>query len=107
MQYFIDHIQVYASVNQKGLALQKFVLQYKHMLVADYNTLCHLRDTIKAKIDELNKAYPRTIPLSFDETGGQWTVYPKENSEKTVLYLQYEKVRGIYSTPCNARGDVS
>ena len=107
MQYFIDLIQQYASVNLKGSDLQDFVSQFEHMIIDDDDALCQLRNTIKAKIVELDKAYPRTIPLSFDVTGQQWSVYPKGNPEKLVLYLQYEKVRGIYSTPPDARGDVS
>lgn len=102
MQYFIDHIQQYASVNLKGSDLQDFVSRYENMIIADYDALCQLRDTIKSKIVELDKDYPRTIPLSFDVTGRQWTVYPKGKPDKIVLYIQFKEVRGIYRVS-NAR----
>ena len=94
MQYFIDHIQQYASVNLKGSDLQDFVSQFEHVLIEDDIALRQLRDLIKEKIAELDKAYPRTTPLSFDVTGQLWSVYPKGNPDKMVLYLRYEVVRG-------------
>lgn len=98
MAYFIDNIKQYANVNLKGSDLQDFVSQFEHVIVEDDIALRQLRDLIKEKISELDKAYPRTKPLSFYVTGQSWSVYPKGDPDKMVLYLQYTVVRGYRSS---------
>lgn len=98
--YFIDYIKTYSNTKNKGRELQQFIDQFKQMLVKDDLSMDALKAEIEKEIERLNKAYPRTLPLSlttYKSVGrGQWTVWVKSNCDKMVFVLHWLEVLGTY-----------
>lgn len=100
MAYFIDYIQTYRSVNNKGRELQQYIRKFTQRLVKDDLSMDALKSEIGQEIDRLNKAYPRSQKLVLDdyktEDGGRWTAWVEENSDKIVFVLSWKDVLGTY-----------
>lgn len=100
MQYFIDTITTYRSVNQKGHELQQYVCQFEQRLIADELSLDAMKCDIEHQIKFLNEKYPRSHPICLESysngSHGQWSVYVKGNTDKVVCIIHYEKVLGYY-----------
>ena len=99
--YFIDHIKTYSNTNNKGRELQQYIGQFLQRLVKDDLSMDALKAEIENEIERLNKAYPRTQPLSLTTyksvSRGQWTVWVKSNCDKMVFVLNWLEVLGTYS----------
>lgn len=100
MQYFIDHITTYSSVNQKGYELQQYVCQFEQRLIANDCSLDALKCDIEHQIKYLNEKYPRSRPICLESYSsgsyGQWSVYVAGNTDKVVCVIHYKKVLGCY-----------
>lgn len=66
MLYFIDNIKTYANVNRKGRALQIFVQQFDHHLIADECSLDALKCEVEHEIQKQNEKYPRSRSVRLD-----------------------------------------
>ena len=101
MKYFIDNIKTYASANNKGRALQRFVLQFDRHLIADECSLDALKCDIEHQIKVMNEKYPRSRPVLLDVhdtgKGGKWTIQIEDDSDSIVCIISYEKVTGYYA----------
>lgn len=100
MQYFIDTITTYRSVNQKGHELQQYVCQFEQRLIADELSLDAMKCDIEHQIKFLNEKYPRSHPICLESysngSHGQWSVYVKGNTDKVVCIIHYKNVLGYY-----------
>lgn len=100
MAYFIDYIKTYASTNNKGRELQRYIVRFEQMLVTDELSMDALKEEVKQEIERLNKAYPRAKPLELDSYigrgYGQWQAWVKDNSDKIVFVLSWKSVLGTY-----------
>lgn len=98
--YFIDYIKTYSNTNNKGRELQQFIGKYVQRIVKDDLSMDALKAEIEREIERLNKAYPRTQPLSLtsykSEGRGQWTVRVKGNCDKMVFVMNWLEVLGTY-----------
>lgn len=101
MMYFIDDIKTYVNVNQKGRALQIFVQQFDHHLIAEECSLDALKCEIEHEIQKQNEKYPRSRPVRLDaievRKGGQWTILVEEDPNSVVCIISYQKVMGYYA----------
>mgnify|MGYP000105614109 CR=1 FL=1 len=101
MYYFIDNIKTYTSVNKKGKALQLYVQQFDHHLIADECSLDALKCDIEHQIKIMNEKYPRSRPVLLNVhdngKGGQWTILVEHDSDSIVCIISYEKVLGYYT----------
>lgn len=61
--YFINEPTTYRSVNNKGLAMNKWISTFTHTLVKDELSLDAFIQSIRTKALMLDKEYHRTIPL--------------------------------------------
>jgi len=68
MQFFIQDIRTWGPANAKCRELHTHVLQYTNTLIADLSAVHRLLDEIRAKVDDLNRAHPRTKPLAVSTT---------------------------------------
>lgn len=101
MMYFINEPTTYRSVNNKGLAMNKWISTFTHTLVKDELSLDAFIQSIRTKALMLDKEYHRTIPLhvyiSNDGKGlTHIQVFPKKNPEKLVFALCIYRVRGEF-----------
>lgn len=96
MQYFIDYIIDYSSVNNKGHELQTFVRKFNQCLIPDELSLDAMKAEIEHEIERLNKAYPRTRPLVLSVYSGknfsQWKVHAKGNADKVVFFMSCKAI---------------
>lgn len=98
--YFIDYIKTYSNTNNKERKLQQVIGKYVQRLVKDDLSMDALKAEIEQEIEQLNKSYPRTQPLSltsYKSRGrGQWTVWVKGNCDKMVFVMNWLEVLGTY-----------
>jgi len=101
MNYFIDNIKTYASVNKKGKALQQYVQQFDRHLIASDCSLDALKCDIEHQIKKENERFPRSRPVRLIEyncgKAGQWTIQVENDSDSIVCTISYEKVLGYYA----------
>lgn len=101
MNYFIDYITTYSSVNKKAREIQAIVNQYNQCLIDGDVSLDALKCEIECQIGTANEKYPRTLPLRLDSyehsAGGVWTIRENSNGERVVCRISYKKVLGVYS----------
>lgn len=100
MQYFVDYITSYSSVNKKGLELQEFVGRFFRRLIPDQLSYDAMKAEIEHEIERLNKAYPRSKTLILSEYRGvgfhQLQAHVKDNTDKVVFILSIMEVFGTY-----------
>lgn len=63
MMYYIDMPQTYKPANRKCAEIQEYIERFNHCLIASDLSRDALIEEIRHKVDELNKAYPRTKKL--------------------------------------------
>lgn len=68
MMYYIEMPKTWRAANRKCGDVLEFIKQFEHCLIASDLSLEALIFEIRHKVDELNKAYPRTKKLVV--TGG-------------------------------------
>lgn len=63
MMYYIDKPNTWRPANKKCAEIQEYVNQFRNCLIADDLSRDALIQDIRHKVEELNKAYPRTKKL--------------------------------------------
>ena len=63
MMFFINHVQTYCNVNQKGKEMNEFIEQFDRYFVCDDCALDALKCELEAKVKELNGKYPKVRRL--------------------------------------------
>lgn len=101
MMYFIHHVQVYSTVNKKGREMCDFATSFDHLLITDECALDSLKCCLEAKVNELNKKYPKTKPIKFnggnlDTSCGQFSVTVENDEYHSICFISYSTVRGYY-----------
>lgn len=102
MKFFISKMDTYAVVNNKGIALQKWLNAFGHKLLPDELSKDAFLEEVRQKMAELDVQFSRSKALVLSKTsidGGlslHITVYPKEAPEKTVVRFYIHKVTGEY-----------
>lgn len=101
MMYFISKPIPYRSVNNKGLAMNKWISTFTNMIIPDDLSRDVFIESIRAKATMLDKEYHRSAPLHVDISNSKdgltyIQVYPPKNPEKTVFTLCIYRVRGQF-----------
>ena len=102
MKFFISKMDHYSVVNNKGLALQKWLKDFGHRLLPNELSKDAFIEDVRQKIAELDKLFPRSRSLTLSRTSIDnglslyVSVYPKENPDKTVVRFYIHKVIGDY-----------
>lgn len=96
--YYIDRPSIWSPANKKCKQLQDFVGQYKNTLIADEISRDALLEEIRAKVEELNQAYPRTKPLVVTDHDNHIACFPKNRTiaDEYVFTFRTEPVRRTY-----------
>nr|DAK68005.1 MAG TPA: hypothetical protein [Caudoviricetes sp.] len=102
MMFFIDHVQTYCNVNQKGKEMNEFIEQFDRYFVCDDCALDALKCELEAKVKELNGKYPKVKEITFssfrdDCRSGQFSVKVENDDYKPVCSMSYKVVKGFYS----------
>lgn len=102
MRFFISKMDDYSVVNNKGLALQKWLRDFGHRLLPNELSKDAFIEELRQKIADLDKQFPRSRSLTLSRTSIDnglslhVSVYPKENPDKTVVRFYIHKVTGDY-----------
>lgn len=100
MMYFVEAPRITKAVNRKCEEIQEFVYNLGRTLVADKGALEAMIEEIRAKVDELNKAYPRTkkVVVKMGVTRDYIICQPEiRNSDNDMVFsLRFEEVRNTY-----------
>ena len=102
MKFFISKMEEYCVVNNKGLALQKWLKPFAHRVLPDELSKDAFLEEIRQKMTELDGQYSRSRALVLSKTsvdGGRSlyiSVYPKETTEKTIVRFCIHKIVGVY-----------
>lgn len=100
--FFIHNVQTYSNVNKKGQEMCEFALSFNHLLIADECSFDSLKCSFEAKVEELNKKYPKTKAITFsgghmDANGGRFSVQVGHDDYQSVCFVSFSSVRGYYS----------
>ena len=101
MMFFVSKINVWSCVNNKGREVQKWLDSFAHHLIPNELSKDALIETIRVKLQDFDKQFPRSTPLVFrkdrvDAESIHFTIYPKDHSEKYVASFCIHKVVGEY-----------
>ena len=102
MRFFISKMDDYSVVNNKGLALQKWLKDFGHKLLPDELSKDAFIEQVRQKIADLDKQFPRSGLLTLSRTSIDnglslyVSIYPIKNPEKTVVRFYIHKVVGEY-----------
>ena len=102
MMFFISKINTWSCVNNKGVEVQKWLNSFAHHLVPNELSKDALIETIHVKLQDFDRQFPRTIPLSMGKvsidakTPLYFTIHPKGHSDKPVASFYIHKVMGEY-----------
>ena len=102
MKFFISKMDDYSVVNNKGLALQKWLKDFGHKLLPDELSKDAFIEEVHQKIADLDKQFPRSGLLTLSRTSIDnglslyVSIYPIKNPEKTVVRFYIHKVIGDY-----------
>ena len=102
MMFFIHNVQTYSNVNKKGQEMCEFASSFNHLLIADECSFDSLKCSFEAKVEELNKKYPKTKAITFsgghmDANGGRFSVQVGHDDYQSVCFVSFSSVRGYYS----------
>lgn len=100
MMYYIDKVNTWSPANRKWQEVQAFVVEYRQMLIPNDDAAKELVEEIRQKVEELNKAYPRTQRITVKQRGN-FVCCDNEECEvddKHVFTFHIEKVRQTYKT---------
>ena len=100
--FFISKINIWNSVNHKGVEVQEWLDSFAHHLIPNELSKDALIETIRVKLQDFDRQFPRTIPLVMGKvyidakTPLHFTIYPKAHPNKPVASFYIHKVIGEY-----------
>lgn len=100
MMYYIDKVNTWSPANRKWQDVQAFVVEYRQTLIPNDDAAKELVEEIRQKVEELNKAYPRTQRIEVKQRGNFVCCDNEECKvdDKHVFTFHIEKVRQTYKT---------
>lgn len=102
MMFFVSKINTWNSVNHKGVEVQEWLDSFAHHLLPNELSKDALIETIRVKLQDFYRKFPRTIPLAMSKvsidakTPLHFSIYPKDHSDKPVASFYIHKVVGEY-----------
>jgi len=102
MMFFVDYVQTYRNVNNKGQEMGNFLKSFEKLIIPNESALSFLQDSIEAKVEELNAKYPRTKEievLTFESDNDcMFYVRVKGDAYNHVCQIHIKEVKGTYSS---------
>ena len=101
MKYYIDKVNTWKAANRKCLEVQSLALEYRQTLIPDEAAAEELVKELRAKVEELNEAYPRTKRLKVKKVDDDFIYCVNEDRTldgQYVFTFYIEKVRRTYKT---------
>lgn len=100
MMYYIDKVNTWSPANRKWQEVQAFVKEYRQTLIPDDDAARGIVKEIEEKVEELNKAYPRTQRIKVRQSSNFVSCTNEECKvdDKYVFTFHIEKVRQTYKT---------
>lgn len=100
MMYYIDKVNTWSPANRKCLEVQSYVKEFRQTLIHGDEVVEAIMKDIRAKVDELNEAYPRTKRLVVRKDSNFVSCKNEESrvDDQYVFTFHIEKVRKTYKT---------
>lgn len=99
MMYYIDTPHTWGPANEKCRQLHNHIRQFSHCLVGSQESLDSLVREIQCKVEELNRAFPRTKPLAITRASDYISCHPtpRQNDSDAVFAIHFHPVERTFN----------
>lgn len=100
MMFYVESPHWSKPANKKCEEIVEFVFKYGRTIIADEESLERMIEEIRAKVEELNKAYPRTkevvVRMGITKEYIICHPEPRTSDSDAIFTLAFHKVAHLY-----------